>query len=146
MDTIDQKLIKLLQEDGRMTISDLSKHLSLSRPSIYERLFRLQEKGIIERYTAVISPKEVGRDTLLFIQMSELKTSPQEFEQFIKDDEDILECHRMTGYVSHFLKAAVGGMEGIQMLVDRLIPYGNVNTSIVLRSAVKYRNITPLKK
>ncbi|WP_141430488.1 Lrp/AsnC family transcriptional regulator [Bacillus sp. 03113] len=146
MDNIDQQLIELLQNDGRMTVSDLSKQLSLSRPSISERLFRLQDKGIIERFSAIVSPKAVGRDTLLFIQISELKTSPQEFEEFIKNDVDILECHRVTGPVSHFLKAAVGGMEGLQMLVDRLIPFGNINTSIALKSAVEHRNIIPINK
>ncbi|MCM3791799.1 Lrp/AsnC family transcriptional regulator [Priestia megaterium] len=146
MDQIDAQLLSILQRDGRMTISDLSKKLALSRPSVSERLQRLQERGVIQRFSATVSPKALGRDTQLFIQVSELKRKPEEFEDFIEQNEDVLECHRVTGPVSYFIKAAVSGMDGLRMLVDELIPYGNVNTSIILKSPVENRMITPIKK
>lgn len=143
MDQLDRLLIKLLQEDGRMTVSELSKRLALSRPSISERLLRLQEKGVILGFGAKIAPAAVGRNIQLIIQMSELKVSPNEFEKRIADDEDILECHRVTGTVSYMLKAAVPGMDDLTMLVERLMPFGNVNTSVILSSPVINRNVLP---
>lgn len=143
MDLLDRMLIKLLQEDGRITVSELSKRLALSRPSISERLLRLQEKGVILGFGAKISPAAVGRNIQLIIQMSELKVSPNEFEKRIVDDEDILECHRVTGTVSYMLKAAVPGMDDLSMLVERLMPFGNVNTSVILSSPVLNRNVLP---
>jgi Lrp/AsnC family leucine-responsive transcriptional regulator len=143
MDRLDITLLKLLQEDGRMTVSELSKRLSLSRPSISERLLRLQEKGIILGFGARISPAAVGRNVQLIIQISELKVSPQDFEKRIINDEDILECHRVTGTVSYVLKAAVTGMDALSLLVERLMPYGNVNTSVILSSPVINRFILP---
>jgi Lrp/AsnC family leucine-responsive transcriptional regulator len=129
MDQLDIRLLELLQTDGRMTISELSKNLSLSRPSVTERLNRLQEKGIIEGFSARVCPKAIGRDVIVFIQLSELKTSSYtEFEKWIMQDSDIIECHRLTGATSY---------------LDRLTPYGNVNTSIVLSSPVSFRCITP---
>ncbi|NGY85730.1 Lrp/AsnC family transcriptional regulator [Bacillus megaterium] len=145
MDQIDVQLLSILQRDGRMTISDLSKKLALSRPSVSERLRRLQERGVIQRFSATVSPKALGRDTQLFIQVSELKRKPEEFEDFIEQNEDVLECHRVTGPVSYFIKATVSGMDGLRMLVDELIPYGNVNTSIILKSPVENRMITLYK-
>ncbi|RED51941.1 Lrp/AsnC family transcriptional regulator [Cohnella lupini] len=146
MDKIDISLIKWLQEDGRMTVSDLSKKLSLSRPSISERLLRLQEKGIIEGFNARVSPAAIGRTVQLIIQVSELKVSPQEFERRIKDDEDIIECHRVTGIVSHMIKAAVTSMDDLSKLVERLLPYGNVNTSVILSSPVLNRTLLPKRQ
>ncbi|MBZ5752068.1 Lrp/AsnC family transcriptional regulator [Metabacillus rhizolycopersici] len=144
MDQLDIRLLELLQTDGRMTISELSKNLSLSRPSVTERLNRLQEKGIIEGFSARVCPKAIGRDVIVFIQLSELKTSSYtEFEKWIMQDSDIIECHRLTGATSYLLKAAVTGMEHLSKLIDRLTPYGNVNTSIVLSSPVSFRCITP---
>lgn len=61
VDQIDIKLLELLQKNSRMTISDLSQELALSRPSISERLHRLQEKGVIEEYSARISLPAIGR-------------------------------------------------------------------------------------
>jgi Lrp/AsnC family leucine-responsive transcriptional regulator len=144
MDQLDIRLIELLQMDGRITLSELSKKLSLSRPSITERLKRLQDKGIIEGFSARISLKAIGRDVIVFIQVSEIKMfSYTEFEKWIMQDPDIVECHRLTGSVSYLLKAAVTGMDHLSKLIDRLTPYGNVNTSIVLSSPVAFRCITP---
>ncbi|WP_078550002.1 Lrp/AsnC family transcriptional regulator [Litchfieldia alkalitelluris] len=144
MDSVDLKMLELLQKNARMTISELSTELALSRPSITERLHRLQEKGVIEEFTARVSLPSVGRDILLIIQVSNLKVSPQEFEELIKKDEAIIECHRVTGEGSYFLKAAVSKMDSMRLLIDRLIPYANVNTSTVLNSPVPFRHVLPL--
>ncbi|WP_088104539.1 Lrp/AsnC family transcriptional regulator [Halalkalibacter urbisdiaboli] len=143
MDEIDKKLLMLLQQNARMTISDLSQAIALSRPSISERLLRLQEKGIIEEYTARISLPKVGREIMLIIQVSALKVSLQEFEQCVQNEEDIIECHRVTGEVSYFLKAAVADMTRMRELIDKLIPYGTINTSTVIGSPVSHRYILP---
>jgi Lrp/AsnC family leucine-responsive transcriptional regulator len=144
MDQLDIRLLELLQLDGRMTLSELSKKLSLSRPSITERLRRLQEKGIIEGFSARVSPKEIGRDVIVFIQVSEMKKlTYAEFEKWIKQDPDIVECHRLTGSISYLLKAAVTGMDHLSKLIDKLTPYGNLNTSIVLSSPVYFRCLSP---
>ncbi|MBY0121664.1 Lrp/AsnC family transcriptional regulator [Bacillus sp. S/N-304-OC-R1] len=143
MDNIDIDLLKFLQEDARMTVSELSKKLSLSRPSVSERLHRLQEQGIIEGFAARVSPAKIGRGTLLIIQISDLKVSAKEFEEVIAGDEDIIECHRVTGHIGYFIKAAVTGMDSLRLLVDKLMPFGNIYTSIVLTSPVKFRPILP---
>ncbi|MEK3883857.1 Lrp/AsnC family transcriptional regulator [Paenibacillus sp. PL2-23] len=143
MDQLDRTLLELLQGDGRMTVSELSKRLALSRPSVSERLLRLQEKGVITGFGARVSPAAVGRNIGLIIQMSELKVSPHEFEKRIILDDDILECHRVTGTVSYMLKAAVTGMDALSTLVERLLPYGNVNTSVILSSPVLDRKVLP---
>lgn len=146
MDQLDVKLLQLLQLDARMTVSELSKQLSLSRPSVTERLHRLVEKGIIEGFSARVSPSAVGRDTLLIIQLSDLKVTPQQFGEWVRNETDIIECHQTTGYVGFIIKAAVSGIEGLQKLVDRLIPMGNVHTSVILASPVSYRHIIPVDK
>ncbi|AEI44845.1 Lrp/AsnC family transcriptional regulator [Paenibacillus mucilaginosus] len=146
MDAIDIALLKWLQEDGRMTVSELSKKLSLSRPSISERLLRLQEKGVIEGFSAKVSPAAVGRSTVLMIQMSELKLSYHDFEQKMIADPDIIECHRVTGTVDYIMKAAVGGVDGLSLLVERLMLYGSPHTSVIIGSPVAGRPILPREK
>lgn len=143
MDHIDMQLLRLLQEDGRMTVSELSKQMALSRPSVTERLHRLQEKGIIEGFTAKVSPAAVGRGILLIIQISDLKVSPVEWESMIATEKDVIECHRVTGHIGYVIKAAVQGMDELRQLVDRLMNYSYVNTSIVLTSPVPHRAILP---
>jgi Lrp/AsnC family leucine-responsive transcriptional regulator len=143
VDNIDIRLLEQLQTDGRMTISQLSEILNLSRPSVAERLRRLQERGIIEGFTARVSPPAVGRDILVIIEISQLNVGCHKFEEFITNDPDILECHRVTGAVSYIMKAAVSSMKDLEILVDRLIPFGRVNSSVVLSSPVIHRPIIP---
>ncbi|MEC1772000.1 Lrp/AsnC family transcriptional regulator [Schinkia azotoformans] len=144
MDQTDIRLLELLQLDGRITISELSKKLSLSRPSISERINRLEEKGVIKGFSARVSPQALGRNVLVVIQLSELSIlSYLDFEKSIQKNTDIIECHRLTGSVSYLLKAAVTDMEHLSQLIDSLLPYGNVNTSIVLSSPISFRCIVP---
>lgn len=143
MDDLDIRMLKLLQENGRIAVSQLSQQLSLSRPSVSERLHRLQDKGIIKGFSARVDPAAVGRTILLFILVSDLRINPNEFEKIIENHPHILECHRVTGTVSYFLKAAVASMTSLQKLVDQFIPFSTVNTSIVLSSPVPYRSILP---
>ena len=143
MDKLDIDLLKILQENARITISELSKKIALSRPSITERILRLQERGIIEEFTARVSFTAINRGIILFIQLSSLKVSNKEFEQMITEDDNVLECHRVTGNTSYFIKAAVKDMSSMKALIDRLMPYGDINTTIVLESPVPYRHIVP---
>ncbi|MBP1082905.1 Lrp/AsnC family leucine-responsive transcriptional regulator [Bacillus capparidis] len=143
VDQLDVKLLQLLQEDGRITISELSKRLALSRPSISERIAKLQESGVIEGFGARISPAKLGKDTLMIIRITGLQVTPQKFESFIQEQEEIIECHRVTGEVSYFMKAAVSGIGAMGLLIDRLIPYGIPNTSIIISSPVPFRHMLP---
>lgn len=143
MDSIDVQILALLQQDGRMPVSELSKALNLSRPSISERLRRLEERQIIQGFTARVSPAAVGRTVLVIIEIGQLTVACHTFEEHVSHDRDILECHRVTGSVSYIIKAAVPSMAHLEELVDRLIPYGRLNTSVVLSSPVEHRPVLP---
>lgn len=144
MDEIDIGIIELLQKDSRSTISELSKKLNLSRPSISERILRLQEQGIIEEFSARISLKAIGRKMLFFIELSALKVTPQIFEDMIAHDQYILECHRVSGKSDYIIKAAVKDIDEMTQLINRLIPYGSLSTSVVLESPISYRHLLPI--
>lgn len=143
MDQIDRQILKILQQDGRIAINQLSKQLHLSRPSITERLRRLQENGTILGYTARISSKKMGKEVLAIVQIRNLKVACRRFEEKLEEENDILECHRVTGDNSYFIKAAFASMHDLEAFVDRLIPFGQLNTSIVLSSPIPNNMIWP---
>lgn len=146
MDHIDIKMLHILQQDGRITISELSQKLALSRPSVTERLYRLQEKGIIEKFSAMVSPEAVGRSLSVMIELNELKQPPAEIEKVLAKDPGILECHRATGHVHYYVKAAFKGMDDLQDLVEKLLPYCNTRTSILLTTPIKKDVILPVEE
>ncbi|MBS4201718.1 Lrp/AsnC family transcriptional regulator [Bacillus sp. FJAT-49732] len=143
MDQIDIDMIRLLQLDGRISISELSKKLALSRPSVSERLKRLQEKGIIEGFFALVPPAAVGKKLLVMIELSELRVSLEEFERMIANEPDVIECHRATGHVHYYIKAALNGTDELTRLIENFIPFGSTRTSILLGSPIDRRVILP---
>ncbi|MBH8608752.1 Lrp/AsnC family transcriptional regulator [Thermoactinomyces sp. CICC 10521] len=145
MDELDKKILERLQQNGRISFSQLARELHLSPPRIAERIRRLQDSGIIERFTAYVHPEKVNRKLLIIIQVGDLKVPCREFEKKIKEESAILECHRVTGSNSYFMKAAVRSMKELEQLVDKFIPISRVYTSVVLSSPVTYRIMLPLE-
>ncbi|HDR8349956.1 TPA: Lrp/AsnC family transcriptional regulator, partial [Bacillus cereus] len=140
-DEIDKKITLLLQEDARMTITEMTEHLHLSRPSVTERLKRLQDAGIIEKYTARISLDIIGKSIQAFLKIENLKVPCKKFEEKIYEEQRILECHRVTGESSYYLKVAVHSMKELEELIDIVIPFGTVKTSMILSSPIPYRSV-----
>jgi Lrp/AsnC family transcriptional regulator, leucine-responsive regulatory protein len=143
LDKIDSKILELLQLDGRMTVLQLSKELNLSRPSINERIKKLQDNHIIEGFTAKISPEAIGKAIIVMIEVSNVKVECHRFEELIQNEYDIVECHRVTGPNSYIMKAIFPTMKRVKELIDRLIPYAQLNTSVVLSSPIQHRLLLP---
>ncbi|MCL7748564.1 Lrp/AsnC family transcriptional regulator [Halalkalibacter alkaliphilus] len=146
MDHTDIQLLTILQKDGRKSFSDLSKELSLSRPSVTERYNRLIERGVIDKISAKVNPSAIGRDVILFIQVSEVNLSFEKFENLVIEHPDIVECHCLTGQVNYLLKAAVSDMAHLSSLIEEFTGYGKINSSIVIRSPIKDKIVQPILK
>ena len=87
--------------------------------------------------------KAIGRKVLLFIEIGSLKVLPEVFEKKFAFDDDILECHRVSGKSDYIIKAAVSNIEDMTQLINRLIPFGSLSTSVVLESPIPNRHIVP---
>lgn len=145
LDKFDAKIIELLQIDGRMSVLQLSKELNLSRTSINERLKKLQDNEIIQGFTAKVQPEAVGKGIVVLIEVSNVKVQCEKFESIVQKEKDIIECHRVTGHNSYFMKANLSSMKQVGELIDRLIPYATLNTSVVLSSPVQNKAIVPFQ-
>jgi Lrp/AsnC family leucine-responsive transcriptional regulator len=109
-----------------------------------ERVKRLEEAGIIAGYRAEVDLRRVGLPLTAFIRVA--TAGEGKYDQvlaLIKDRPEVLECHRVTGSDSYFVKVVVASVEHLQALLERLIPYGQPTTSIVLSSPVTNKVIGP---
>lgn len=143
MDNIDRKIIELLQEDGRMTIIELSKQLNLSRPSVNERIRKLEDNGVIEGFTARISSEAIGKNLSAFIQICNIKLSCTGFLDMLKNETDITECHKVTGATSYMVKVDVVSKKDLENLVDRLSQHAHLNVSLILSSPIINKPVLP---
>ncbi|HYJ78423.1 MAG TPA: Lrp/AsnC family transcriptional regulator [Longimicrobiaceae bacterium] len=138
LDEIDLRLIGMLQEHGRSSQHDLALAVGLSSPAVGERVRKLEERGIIRRFTAVVDPKLLGRDVTAFIftGIAGSQFYP-EFRRRVTEHPEVLECHSITGQGSHLLKIRTDSTSTLEALLAEIQSWPGVQwttTSIVLSS------------
>lgn len=142
-DEIDWKILLELQKDARMSYAELSRRIGLTTPAIIERIRKLEDARVITGYRVEIDTAKVGLPITAFVRMSISGIDYSHIVEVAKESKEVLECHRGTGGDSFILKVAVASIEHLQIIIDRLTPYGITTTSIVLSSPVTHRVIEP---
>jgi Lrp/AsnC family leucine-responsive transcriptional regulator len=136
LDEIDLKILKMLQEDGRIKRNEIAQATGLSVPSVSERMKKLEDAGIIKGYTAILDSKKLGKDitAFVFVSIDSSKNYPLFIER-VMDVDEILECHSITGEGSHLLKVKTENTSTLEKLLARIQSWPGVTgtrTNIVL--------------
>jgi len=150
MDEFDIKLLKALQEDGRLTNNELADRIGLSASQCSRRRAALEESGVIASYHAVLSAEAVGLDVLVFIQVGLATQSPDSGQAFVKlidGIEEVQEAFSLTGDADYLVKMAVPDLKTLsRILNDVLLPHQSVAHvhSYVVLDRVKQTTQLPL--
>jgi Lrp/AsnC family leucine-responsive transcriptional regulator len=144
LDRISWKIIEELQQDARLSWAELGRRVGLTTPAVAERVYRLQELGVIRGFHADISLERLGLPILIFVRLSigGPESTVRAFQLQVAKWMEVLECHRVTGSDSFILKARVVSVEHLERFLDRLGHYGTTSTSTVLSTPVQQRVIT----
>ncbi len=125
MDDIDRKILRALQEDGRITNNALAQKCGLSNAACFERVRRLRESGVILGYTALLDPEKLDRALLVFIEVLLDRTTDDAFAAFadhVRKLPDVIECHMVAGGFDYLLKVRVADMAAYRaFLGDTLV-------------------------
>lgn len=151
LDTIDRKILALLQQDGRMSLAALSEKVGLS-PSPCLRRVRLMEKaGIIARYVAVLNQRAVGLPVSVFVSIkleSQREEALTKFGRAIARWPEVLECYLMTGPRDYLLRVVVADLSAYEQFLKqkltRLDGIASIESSFALEQ-VKYTNVLPVQ-
>jgi len=139
LDDIDLKILDILQRKGRTKRNDLADAVGLSVPSVSDRLKKLEENHVIIGYHALLDPKKLGKDLTAFIFVT--VDSSKHYSQFLehaKAQDEILECHAITGEGSHLLKVRTSSTTALEKLLARIQAWQGVTstrTNLVLSTA-----------
>ena len=137
-DNRDIQILKILQKDGRSTASDIAKEIDLSIPAVGERIKKLNEKGIIKKFIAVLNHKNVGLDLTAYVFIvSEHSDHYDKFIQRAKKCEAVMECHSITGSGSHILKIRAKNSKALEEILYEIQNWPGVSrtqSNVVLSS------------
>ena len=144
IDSIDERILAELQANGRLTMKSLAERVGLSSPAMIERVRRLEDRGVIAGYRAIVAPEALGRPVSAMITANVQRVTYEAFLDAVKSNPGVVECHRVTGGSTHLLRAQVADMAALEELVDGLSDVGaSCETAIVLSSPVPWREVTP---
>jgi Lrp/AsnC family transcriptional regulator, leucine-responsive regulatory protein len=139
MDATDIRLVSLLQASGRVSQNELAHAVGLSAPAVAERIRKLEDRGVIRQYTAIVDPQAIGLGVTAFISVviNGSKYYPV-FSQRVTERPEILECHSVTGSGSHLLKVRTDSTTSLERLLAEIQSWAGVqstSTSVVLSTS-----------
>ncbi|NIJ22524.1 Lrp/AsnC family transcriptional regulator [Sphingomonas japonica] len=141
-DRIDRQILRLLQEDGRMTNVDLAERVGLTAPPCLRRVRALEEEGAIRGYHAALDPVTLGYSITVFAMVSlrsQAESDLAAFEEHVRAIPEVRECHMLNGEIDFILKIVATDLRAFQeLLTSRLTAAPNVasvKTSLTIRTA-----------
>ena len=139
LETLDLKAVRALMQNGRATWADLAQHLGLSAPAAADRVHRLEERGVIRGYAALVDAESAGYPLSAFIAVALDRPDRRiAFLKRIASLPEVAECHHVAGDDDYLLKVRCRGTRDLdRLLVESLrsIPGVRTRTTVVLATA-----------
>lgn len=144
IDTLDERILSELQNNGRLTMKALAERVGLSSPAMIERVRRLEERGVLAGYRAIVDPAAIGRPLTALISIDLDRRHHEVFINRLRSEPAVEACHRVTGDHSYLVKVHVSSTEELEALVDDLADTGaRCSTSIVLSTPIEGAPVVP---
>ncbi len=138
LDPTDRRILSELAADGRVSLAELGRRVSLSSPAVAERVQRLERAGVITGYHAEIDPRALGFPLQAIVRIRPGARQLPKIPELAEQIPEVAECLRITGEDCFVLTVHLRSMDELSGLLDRFLVYGETTTSIV--------NATPIPR
>ncbi|CAD5141253.1 MULTISPECIES: Lrp/AsnC family transcriptional regulator [Microbacterium] len=146
-DSVDRAILATISRDGRATLSQLSEAVGLSVSAVQSRLRRLETRGVITGYRAILDPEQAGTPLSAFIEITPLDPAqPDNAPELLEHLDAIEACHSIAGDASYMLFVRVPTPRDLEQLVRdvRLAANVSTRTTVVLQTYYEHRPIIPV--
>ena len=150
LDRIDRRILRILQQEGRISFTELGERVGLSTTPCTERVRRLERDGVITGYHARLAPAAIGASLLVFVEISLAYKSGDIFEEFRRAAlrlPNVLECHLVSGDFDYLLKARINEMASYRKLLGSTLltlPHVRESKSYIVMEEVKESLALPI--
>lgn len=144
MEEINRKILALLAADGRMSFTELARRTGLSVSAAQQRVRRLEQRGVIRGYSAVVSPEEIGLPLTAFVSIKPFDpAAPDDAPDRLAHLAAIEACHSVAGDESYILKVRVPSPAGLEELLQEIRAAASVSTHTTIVLSTPYENRPP---
>lgn len=140
---IDGEILRILQVNGRISNIELAKQINMSPPPTLERVKKLEKKGYIKKYVALVDPVSIGINNLAFVEVTLSRHGKDVVDNFIGEINkinEVMECHHITGDADFLLKIAIRDITAYEeLLLHKLTDLPNIQhlKTLVVLSTMK---------
>lgn len=131
VDETDKKIISILKEDSRTSYTKISKLVNMSIPSVVDRINKLNEKGIIEKYTIELNHKNLGQGILAIICVDVKRSLSTDFFNFCKEKDEVISYYRVVGLYNSVIYVSLENTEKLELFIDKIKNFGSSNTLLI---------------
>jgi Lrp/AsnC family leucine-responsive transcriptional regulator len=143
LDRVGRRILKSVQENARITFSDLGRAVGLSSPAAAERVHRMEVAGFIKGYRTLVNEELLGFSLTAFINVSVFDGNWCEADEAARALPEVFEIHHVTGEYGLILKAVAADAAHLDEIVRYMSRYGKVSASVLLSSPVAQRPLVP---
>ncbi|GGD23317.1 Lrp/AsnC family transcriptional regulator [Sinisalibacter lacisalsi] len=144
LDSMDRRILTVLQKSGRISNAELSEQVNLSPSACHRRVQRLEKEGYIRNYVAMVDPRRIGLPTMVFVEITlsgQADELLEAFEREVARVPEVLECHLMAGSADYILKVVARDTDDFARIhrqkLARLPGVQGMQSSFALRTVFK---------
>ncbi len=120
LDTLDERILSALQDDGRLTMKALAEQIGMSSPAVIERVRRLEERGMLTGYRGLVDPTSVGRPLSVIISATVSQPKQEDFLSLLRGHDAAEEVVRVSGVRNFMIRAHFAGTAELEELMNTL--------------------------
>lgn len=143
IDQINWKILQALQQNARMSFSEIGRKIGLTSPAVAERVKKMEDKGIIKGYNVRVSYNKTGHQLKAIITLKVFMGRLKPFLDKVKEFREVINCYRITGNENIILEVILYDQAHLEVFIDTLITYGETRTHIVLSNVVEQAPVKP---
>jgi len=141
LDARNVKLLRLLRDDPRGSVSEMARRIGMSAPAVRERIQRLEEAGIIRGYRVELDARALGYPISAFVRVRPMPGKLAKIGELAERLPQVVECYRITGEDCFVMRVYLERLEDLDPLLDRFLAFGQTTTSLVQSSPVPPRGL-----
>ncbi|MGH3343302.1 MAG: Lrp/AsnC family transcriptional regulator [Carbonactinosporaceae bacterium] len=144
MEDLDRHIVALLAKDGRMSYTDLGRATGLSTSAAHQRVRRLEQRGVIRGYTAVLDPEALGLPLMAFISIKPFDPSaPDDTPDRLAPLPEVEACYSVAGEENYIVKVRVGAPSDLERLLALIRSVASVSTRTTIVLSTSYESRPP---
>ncbi len=136
MDEVDKKIVEILRYDSRTTFSQIARDLGISDVAVYKRVKKLQDEGIIKRFTLVLDPKAIGREVIAYVFMKTHANHAISVAERLREEEWVSEICTLVGEYDIIAKVETNTIQSLREFVERRLR--NMEGVVDLRTSIVF--------